>query len=342
MQLCWLILAPLLFSGLAHAQLTEIADENLQEVSGQGYFNITETYDAGQQLSFQRFTMGALIGMNLNIDELKLGQYNRPYPVYNSSNCAPENGQDTGMCYSQYVRKGGWPTAYTTQVDNSLNPPGWTCTTRDCQQKKWDIDIRRLSYGTVSGGAINLFWQENPFFELAFSGTGGSRKLVGFRVGAEESHGSQSNTIGNLSGAILPRVDAGLAVLDLNVSGARTTGHANLPSSQIGGTWFHNLLNAQANALAVSPPAENNWYDHMKGFFISLQDRAVTYPSVRNETTYKTLPGFWMNLGNGLNTQTSNANHPVNHFTPVNSPGSGAVLTGDNHYGQVYWPNTQW
>lgn len=284
----------------AQAALAPLADELLDGVTGQATFNLSSQDKDG--LNFQRLTIAGTLEYNLNIDEFKLGQYAR------------NKGSE---CFESSC-------TYHAISD-------WSCNTPDCEKKKWDIDIRRLSYGRVENGNIIPFKQENPYFEFAFEGAGASRKVVGFRMGAGKTEGDLSNSIINISAGLLPHIRADLfgAQFDANLTGIRTEGYGELDPL------FH-MKQKQMLTSSVQGGDVPEWQriTNMKNFFLSLQSRPINYPSTFVDNDHPTPTaqrGFWLNLSDGLfsDTKKPNGQHAINHFIPIASTGGGV-------------PNTPW
>lgn len=207
-----------------------------------------------------------------------------------------------------------------------------------------DIKLRDVTMGqirSIGGGRYEMtpFVQENPYFEFAFDNTGGTRKLVGFRLGAENSFGYQGNVIDVLSGFIRPKIKAKAAIgllplgdvtMEADLGGVRTVGWLDARG-------IHNLKVAGVASLLIRNrdslvnmskhpqlyPVQSNYLDNSSGFFLSMGVRSIKWskhtPNSANPNGFQpsvTAPGFWLNMGgdNGLQSKTKEGDHPKNYF----------------------------
>lgn len=207
-----------------------------------------------------------------------------------------------------------------------------------------DIKLRDITMGQIrdiGGGKYEMtpFVQENPYFEFAFDNSGATRKLVGFRLGFENSFGYQGNVIDVLSGFIRPNIkaDAKLGALPLgtvtmaaDLGGVRTVGWLDprgIYDLTVQGMAAL-LINGRQALVNMSKhpqlyPVQSNYLKNTSGFFLSMSIRPVQWtrhtPNGANPNGFKpalTAPGFWLNMGGdgGLRATTKEGDHPKNYF----------------------------
>ncbi|ASP39169.1 hypothetical protein CHH28_10980 [Bacterioplanes sanyensis] len=368
----------LMLSGPALANLEPLTEEELSASYGQAIFELNEqlvNQGDGSQLNMTRLTMGARIEINANIEELSLGRYWRP----EGTNCSGGPGGDK-VCYNNVV-----PESY----DDNIN---WACTAKPCGsvglpdenylssalthdtggEKSFftfpggyrpdggvDVKLRDLTLGQVrdkGNGQYELlpFVQENPYIEFAFDETGASRKLVGFRIGAEDAIGYQGNIIDVISGFIRPNIVADVEIeilgikiplgsirLEASLGGVRTIGwldEKTLDLYDVEGAAAL-LVSNPAALLEQSPhaqlyPVQSNYLEHTEAFFFSAGTRAIQWSKVGTYKPEMSRPGFWINLGGdgGLKARTQQGDHPMNYF-----PGHPKhnLYSGSENYGNV-------
>ncbi|WP_430459639.1 hypothetical protein ACQUQU_10525 [Thalassolituus sp. LLYu03] len=358
-------------SGYAMKMMDEAA---LSDTYGQAIFEVNDqsvTQADGSSLDMLRLTIGARIEINANIDELSLGRYWRP----EGTNCTGGAGGDK-ICYNNVV-----PVSYNDNIN-------WACTAKPCgsvglAESNYkssalthetaglsffdypggfqpdggvDIKLRDLTMGQIrdkGNGVYEMlpFVQENPYFEFAFDESSGVRKLVGFRLGAEESFGYQGNIIDVVSGFIRPSIVAepklggvipvGEIKLDAFLGGVRTIGWLdanNLNLYSVSGlasilvTDPDSLVNESKEAQLF--PVQSNYIEHSKAFFFSVGTRSIQWSSVQGFSPEVTQPGFWINLGgdDSLKATTQQGQHPNNYFP---SHPKFQLYGGNTNYGNV-------
>ena len=358
------LLSVLLFvSGVSHAGLIPIDDTELGENYGQAIFEVVDQkvrQPSGADLDMVKLTIGARVEINANVEELALGRYWRPA----GTNCTGGAGGDK-LCYNYIV-----PAGYNDQVK-------WACTTQPCGsvglpsenyksslithdtggEKDFsdksafpggfepdggvDVKLRDVTMGQViaKDGVLTLspLVQENPYLEFAFDESSGARKLVGFRLGFEDSFGYQGNTIDVISGFIRPTIAAnarlgginlGTINLETQLGGVRTIGWIDPRTTRV------NSVEGLASILVSDPssllslaahgqlfPVQSNYLDHTAAFFFSVGTRAIQWSSLTAKGGKEfapgvTAPGFWLNLGGdgGLRAETQKGDHPINYF----------------------------
>ncbi|MAD44216.1 MAG: hypothetical protein CMI02_07975 [Oceanospirillaceae bacterium] len=330
-------------------------ESELAATYGQAIFEVSENIvqqENGSELNMLRITMGAHIEINANVDELALGRYWRP----EGTNCTGGAGGDK-VCYNNVV-----PVDYDDNI-------AWACTANPCgsvglgeaeyessllthgsatsffdypggfePDAGVDIKLRDITMGQaidVGGGVYELtpFVQDNPYIEFAFDESTAAQKLVGFRVGAENSYGYQGNIIDVISGFIEPTITAeieligiGLGSLELEafLGGVRTIGwldSSNLTLYAVNGALVNLLVSDPESVLDESPtaqlfPVQSNYLDNTAAFFISMGTRSIQWSEVQGFSPEVTSPGFWLNMGGdgGLISYTQNGDHPNNYF----------------------------
>ncbi|MFI8482872.1 DUF6160 family protein [Pseudomonas sp. NPDC078700] len=78
-----------LASASASAQMIEMADNELSDVSGQAFINLTTDQNAG--IDYTRLNLGLKIDTQLNINKLELGRYDRPGEAPGSADILIDN-----------------------------------------------------------------------------------------------------------------------------------------------------------------------------------------------------------------------------------------------------------
>lgn len=301
----FLVLSLLLLARVGHADLAPMSDGELSKVSGQAIFKVQDFVNYGQSdgttLDFTRYTLGAKIDVNLNIDLVELGNYYRPY----GTNCR-EGGKfcDNNTVATTQEQKNAnlWGCQQSTCASNiTYNDNGTTRYIGDT-----DIRIRNLQLGTVSGSTINTMTLQDPYLEFAFSGTGVNRKLVGFRNGFMQADGVMGNSIDVLSGFIEPDVSLlGIGVGKILLGGVRTRGFID--------PRYQGFLQGLAAGEQL-PPVQKNVLNATNDWFMSLQTQNVDYPVLNGVTKASPTaqPGFWMNLIDGLSASLTDGALPNN------------------------------
>lgn len=342
---------------MTQAAMQPMDEGELSSTFGQAIFEVTDqvvSQDGGADLRMLRLTMGARIEINANVEELALGRYWRP----EGTNCI--GGANNQICYNNIL-----PASYDDNIK-------WACTGNPCGnvglsdadyfssdkthavgEKSFfdtsafpggfqpdggvDIKLRDVTMGQVrdkGNGVYELLplVQENPYFEFAFDETSGARKLVGFRMGAEDTFGYQGNIIDVISGFIRPTITADSKLLGLDVGaiqleaflgGVRTIGFLDkntLVLKNTGG--LTGLLVSDRESLIEQSshaqlfPVQSNFLNHTNAFFFSVGTRSVQWSSIQGFSPEITQPGFWINLGGdgGLISETQKGAHPNNYF----------------------------
>ncbi|MCA6064647.1 hypothetical protein [Thalassolituus marinus] len=377
-----LALGAVLISPSATAALQAMDEQALSETFGQAIFEVTDqgvSQADGSTLEMLRLTIGARVELNANIEEISLGRYWRP----EGTNCTGGAGGDK-ICYNNVV-----PVTYDDNVKwaCTANPCGSvglgsdqyvsSALTHDTGGEKSffdesvfpggfkpdggvDIKLRDVTMGQAinkGNGVYELlpFVQENPYLEFAFDESSGVRKLVGFRLGAEESFGYQGNIIDVISGFIRPTITADVE-LDLGALGKLPLGSISLEAF-LGGVrtvgWLDtktlDLTNVSgaASLLVTSPeklldesphpqlfPVQSNYLNHTNAFFFSMGTRSIQWSAVQGFSPEVTSPGFWINLGGdgGLIAKTQEGQHPNNYFP--NHP-KFQLYGGNTNYGDI-------
>lgn len=372
----------LMVSTSVMAGMQPMDESEMASTYGQAIFEVTDqivSQPGGADLSMLRLTIGARIEINANVEELALGRYWRP----EGTNCTGGAGGDK-VCYNNVL-----PVSYNDNINwaCTAKPCGSvgladdnyksSALTHDTGGEKSffdestfpggfqpdggvDIKLRDVTMGQVrdkGNGQYELlpFIQENPYFEFAFDESSGARKLVGFRLGAEESFGYQGNIIDVISGFIRPTITADVE-LDLGVLGKLNLGQIQLEAF-LGGVrtigWLDTktldltsvtglagiLVSDPDSLLEQSPnaqlfPVQSNYLEHTNAFFFSMGTRSIQWSSVQGFSPEVTSPGFWINMGGdgGLIAKTQEGQHPNNYF-----PGhpKHALYGNNTNYGNV-------
>lgn len=329
-------------------------------------------------LDMLKITIGARIEINANVAELSVGRYWRPEgtncsggpdgnkmcfngdvaPITNN-NPNPDGSDYYGhlswACTAQPCGSVGFKDkeyisstlTHAGTALNGLSPKQFFAFPGEFQPDGGvDIKLRDVTMGQIretSRGSgkyeMTPFVQENPYFEFAFDNTGGTRKLVGFRLGAENSYGYQGNVIDVLSGFIRPNIKAdaklgelplGTVTMAADLGGVRTVGWLDprgIHDLKVDGI-ARMLIANRKDLVNMSKhpqlyPVQSNYLKNSSGFFLSMAIRPVQWtkhtPNADNPNGFKpslTAPGFWLNMGGdgGLRATTKEGDHPNNYF----------------------------
>lgn len=357
-----------LFLPLASLAMQALDETELDDIHGQAMFEVLDQMvkqPVGADLRQVRLTIGARIEANMNIEELSLGRYWRP----EGTNCSG-GSEGNKVCYNNVV-----PVDYNDNIN-------WACTAKPCGSVGLDsanyeysdlshgggspgsffnapggfqpdggidIKLRDVTMGRVTpDGKLEPLIQENPYLEFAFDDSGSAQKLVGFRVGFEETHGYQGNIIDVISGYIRPDITVGATLfgsigvgkieLEASLGGVRTIGWLDASQLNLKATGgLTGLLVTDPDALVGQSghaqlfPVQSNYLHHTKGFFFSVNTRSIQWGNVFDFKPELTQPGFWINMGGdgGLMATTQNHQHPNNYLAghPKN-----AVYGGHTYY----------
>lgn len=354
------------------AAMQPLDEHELADTYGQAIFEVTDqvvNQDGGADLRMLRMTMGARIEINANIEELALGRYWRP----EGTNCiGGANGQ---VCYNNII-----PASYNDNIN-------WACTGNPCGnvglsdsdylssekthnvgEKPFfdypggfepdggvDIKLRDVTMGQIrdkGNGQYEMlpFVQENPYLEFAFDETSGARKLVGFRLGFENTVGYQGNIIDVISGFIRPTITADSKLLGLNVGaikleaflgGSRAIGFLDKNTMTLDATGGLTglLVSDRESLIEQSPhaqlfPVQSIFLDNTPSFFFSVGTRSIQWSPTQGFSPEISRPGFWLNLGGdgGLIAETQKGSHPNNYFPGhPNYP----IYSANENYGDV-------
>ena len=362
-----------LCASYSFAALEPMTEATMSGTYGQAIFEVrdqaVEQAD-GSSLNMLRLTMGAHVEINANIEELSLGRYWRP----EGTNCTGGAGGDK-VCYNNIV-----PESYNDNIDWActakpcgsigLDSANYLSSdlTHDIGEESFfnesifpagfepdsgvDVKLRHLTMGQVrdddGDGVFELIplVQENPYFEFAFDESSGARKLVGFRLGFEDSFGYQGNAIDVISGFVRPSItvdaklfgaiNVGQIFLETQLGGVRTIGWIDANTTFLKGTTGLTglLIGSEEDLEGQSPhaqlyPVQSNYLNHSPAFFFSAGTRSITWSEVGGFTPAASQPGFWLNLGGdgALVAETQKGSHPVNYY-PGHSYGNAYYTAG--------------
>lgn len=355
----------MMFPGLADAGLVPLADAELGENYGQAIFEVQDqkvAQPSGPELDMLKLTIGARVEINANIEEVALGRYWRPA----GTNCTGGSGGDK-VCYNNILPAGyddqiKW--ACTSQPCGSvgLDPANYRSSliTHDTGGEKdfsdksafpggfepdggVDLKLRDLTLGQVRDDNNDGIYEltpvvlENPYLEFAFDKSSGSRRLVGFRMGFEDSFGYQGNSIDVISGFIRPAItadarlgdfDLGTINLETQLGGVRTIGWIDPRTTRVNSVdRLASILVSDPNSLLALAgtaqlfPVQSIYLNHSAAFFFSVGTRAIQWSSLtaaggKEFSPSVTQPGFWANLGGdgALVAETQRGDHPLNYM----------------------------
>ncbi len=266
------------------AELTEMSEQELSDITGQSIvrvtrldsaqvsnsFNPTRPNGGDTNLAFTRVEMGLDIEINANINELVLGRYGTS-PSYTS----PE------------IHRGFLGTGPVVRPPKTYNVDA-------------DVIIQNFNIGTITGGTLNNATIRDPYLEFAFETDANNNPttLAGFRMGFKDMSADMSSELRILSGDIALTANATVLGLPVTISASSHTARATemaVTGISIGG------INPGIGAADQTLSAYNNFtVTNANNFYISAQDRAINYPKIGAGPQGQAQPGFWMNMQDGV------------------------------------------
>lgn len=184
---------------LALADLVEMDDTQMSDVSGQAMMDVVTLIDPGKSANgtntestkFVRIRTGAVVELNANIDRLILGEYERDDKYTTYSAAFESQGRNLAHYRNRLFYKSDDARDNCGTNGNCLIPGSDIGVTTGA-----DIIIENLSLGSISNGSMSPMIMENPYIELVYDNEGAEKgQLIGIRFGAE----SQTGDLGNYS-----------------------------------------------------------------------------------------------------------------------------------------------
>ncbi|MGC4059482.1 MAG: hypothetical protein QM749_00940 [Aquabacterium sp.] len=152
-----------------------------------------------------------------------------------------------------------------------------------------DIDISRLSFGSLDGSATSRGTVSitNPYIEFVYKGSDeATREVVGMRLGFGGISGDVGLVMNSVSGSLL--INAGSrGSID---SGNDTTGQGKRWDGATCGT-----ASCAVNFAQISGVTAGNASGASRDFFLSILKSNVTFPAVNGVVTPEAMAGFWLN-----------------------------------------------
>jgi len=295
-----------LISATAQAGMVELADDELSEVTGQAFINLTTDNNAG--INYTRINFGMNVETQLNMKKLQLGQYNdavtRPGEVAGSSDLlinnfalGTVNADDTinpfkiANPYLELAYSGNKVVGVRIGFGEAKG-----ILSGDIQSLTGNIPIK------IQGSAAPIFDQASGWerFLLGIAGVTRSTRLqadatlvnaggTADPVRAIMAGMTNGQTLGCVSGCNLGGLsDALLSLFASNgcqvLSLATCFPLSNFQSLPVGNM----AVNDSAATAAIEGAA--------KGFFISMQTQDVAWRDTDNAALINTLKGAFMNL----------------------------------------------
>jgi hypothetical protein len=152
-----------------------------------------------------------------------------------------------------------------------------------------DIDISRLSFGSLDGSAASRSTVSitNPYIEFVYKGTDeATREVVGMRLGFGGISGDVGLVMNSVSGALL-----------IN-AGARGNIDSNNDTTGQGKRWDGATCGAAScavNFAQISGVTAGNASGASRDFFLSILKSNVTFPAINGVVTPEAMAGFWLN-----------------------------------------------
>lgn len=151
-----------------------------------------------------------------------------------------------------------------------------------------DIDISRLSFGSLDGSAASRGTVSitNPYIEFVYKGTDeATREVVGMRLGFGGISGNVGLVMNSVSGALLINTASGN--IDSNND---TTGLGKRWDGATCGT-----ASCAVNFAQISGVTAGNASGASRDFFLSILKSNVTFPAINGVVTPEAMAGFWLN-----------------------------------------------
>ncbi len=292
---CALFCGAGLLAATAQARMESLDDDQLSDVVGQAFINLTT--DAANGLNFTRINFGADIETQLNMKKLQLGQYNRSGELAGSADIAIDNfalgtvndttGAISPFLISNPYHRGSPTTAarWSASVSVSAKPglPLGRYQNPHRQRAGGPVRHRQPTGGSISCGLLAL---DCLAAKTAITLTGSSQytaqaelvnsssnpdpiraAMIGLKNGtALDMH--DSTIIGSLVNVLLPFLTSN----DCKLMGAQTC---------------FNLAQYQSFPIGtVDPNNAQNFIDSSKGFFISMQSQNVQWRDQQDPSSW--------------------------------------------------------
>lgn len=151
-----------------------------------------------------------------------------------------------------------------------------------------DIDISRLSFGSLDGSAASRSTVAitNPYIEFVYTGTEAAREVVGMRLGFGGISGDVGLVMNSVSGSLLINAGASGNIDSVN----DTTGGGKRWDGVTCGS-----ASCAVNFAQISGVTAGNASGASRDFFLSILKSNVTFPAVNGVVTPEAMAGFWLN-----------------------------------------------
>ena len=182
--------------------LEPLTDRDLSDVSGQAFITIdTSAYNQGSgkwagDYEFTKVNLGMELETVFNIDELKLGRFEREAYV---DGTVPITDDDRNILYNS----DGSAQVYDSDIIIE------------------DFALGRVdNYNDAANAAYVPFMARNPYIELAYKTENGQKRISGIRVGFEKAQGDLSGDLISVTGIVEGEIRGDIQVVyDNNCSG---------------------------------------------------------------------------------------------------------------------------
>lgn len=319
------VLAVAVMPVLALADLVEMDDTQMSDVSGQAMMDVVTLVDPGgltggnqQSTKFVRIRTGARVELNANIDRLILGERERTDKYTTYSAAFESQGRNLAHYRNRLFYNSDSARDTCGTNGNCLIPGSDIGVTTGA-----DIIIENLSLGSISNGSMSPMIMENPYIELVYDNEGAEKgQLIGIRFGAESQTGDLGNysTYGVGADGCLGGTNTSAACSAYSSSGIASG--SNPDTSRQGGVLSYsgnfNLLAGSSFLIGYSVMAGvsrtnytpvvagsgggilgglnllapnatqtlgNIAHDNTQEFFLSFASREIFYPSISGDTS---------------------------------------------------------
>ncbi len=296
------VLAACVLASTAQARLEPMADNELSDVAGQGFINLTTDSNAG--IDYTRINLGLKVETQMNMNKLQLGLYDRAGEAAGTSDILINNfalgsvNDSTGAVNPFMINDPFVELAYSGNKIVGLRV-GFA-------ESKGTLsgDIQTLS-GSVP---VHIKGTADPIYNAA---SGGTRFLLGlagvYRSSIMEADATLVNSAGNLdpvratysgmpngsslscSSGCLGGLTNALLSLFTSSNCAVTGVTTCFPLSQFQSLPIGNAAIADNSATQAIEGAA-------RGFFISMQTQAVSWKDLDSNTFKEALAGAYLNI----------------------------------------------
>ncbi|WP_397379906.1 DUF6160 family protein [Pseudomonas sp.] len=295
-----------LFTSTVQAKMVELADDELSEVTGQAFINLTTDSNAG--INYTRVNFGLNVETQLNIKKLQLGQYNdsvtRPGEALGSSDILINNF-----------------ALGTVNADDTINPFQIANPFLELAYSGNRVVGMRIGFGEAKGilsgdiqsltgnlpikieGTARPIFDQASFFDRLLLGVAGVTRDTRLQADAAlvQTNGVADPTRAPAAGMVNGQVLGCVTGCNLGgLSNALLSLFASNGCQILSLTTCFPLGNFQSlpvGNMAVTDSASTAAIEGAaKGFFISMQTQDVAWRDMDSNALINTLKGAFMNL----------------------------------------------